>query len=58
MVIESNPAKSSHWRIAGFAAAAMLAATAFGATTSHAAEKKPPFVIGVSNDSVANPFRV
>jgi ribose transport system substrate-binding protein len=58
MVIESKPAKISRWRIAGFVAAAMLAAAPWGAATSQAAEKKPPFVIGVSNDSVANPFRV
>jgi ribose transport system substrate-binding protein len=55
---ESKPAKISRWRIAGFVAAAMLAAAPWGAATSQAAEKKPPFVIGVSNDSVANPFRV
>jgi ABC-type sugar transport system substrate-binding protein len=58
MVIESKTARISRWRIASFVAAAMLAATALGATTGYAAEKKPPFVIGVSNDSVANPFRV
>jgi ribose transport system substrate-binding protein len=55
---ESKPAKTSRWRMAGLVAAAMLAATALGAASGHAAEKKPPFVIGVSNDSVANPFRV
>ena len=37
---------------------AMLVATPLAVTAGHAAEKKPPFVIGVSNDSVANPFRV
>lgn len=48
--------KKSRWMMAGIAAAA-LAATAM-ATGASAEEKKPPFVIGVSNDSVANPFRV
>jgi ribose transport system substrate-binding protein len=42
--------------MAGIAAAA-LAVTAM-ATGAQAEDKKPPFVIGVSNDSVANPFRV
>jgi ribose transport system substrate-binding protein len=42
--------------MAGIAAAA-LAVTAM-ATGAKAEDKKPPFVIGVSNDSVANPFRV
>ncbi|HTZ67128.1 MAG TPA: substrate-binding domain-containing protein [Roseiarcus sp.] len=55
---ESKPAKSSRRRVAGLVAAAILAATALGVTSSRAADKKPPFVIGVSNDSVANPFRV
>jgi ribose transport system substrate-binding protein len=48
--------KTRRWMIAG-AAAAMLAAAGL-ATGAQAADKKPPFVIGVSNDSVANPFRV
>lgn len=48
--------KTSRWMMAGIAAAA-LAVTAM-ATGAQAEDKKPPFVIGVSNDSVANPFRV
>ncbi len=55
---ESTPTQTHRWRIAGLVAAAVLAATTLSVGTSHAAEKKPPFVIGVSNDSVANPFRV
>jgi ribose transport system substrate-binding protein len=51
-----NALKSSRWMLAGVAAA-MLAITGL-ATGADAADKKPPFVIGVSNDSVANPFRV
>src|SRR5580658_9612413 len=58
MTIESKHVRASRWKIAGCVAAAMFAATALGVSTSQAAEKKPPFVIGVSNDSVANPFRV
>src|SRR5580698_155841 len=58
MIIESKPVRKARWKIAGCVAAAMFAATALGVSTSQAAEKKPPFVIGVSNDSVANPFRV
>jgi ABC-type sugar transport system substrate-binding protein len=58
MTIESKHVRTSRWKIAGCVAAAMFAATALGVSTSQAAEKKPPFVIGVSNDSVANPFRV
>jgi ribose transport system substrate-binding protein len=58
MIIESKYARMSRWKIAGYVAAATFAATALGVSTSQAAEKKPPFVIGVSNDSVANPFRV
>src|ERR1700728_5455665 len=55
---ESKLAQTHRWRIPGPAIAAALAATTISAGTSHAAEKNPPFVIGVSNDSVANPFRV
>jgi ribose transport system substrate-binding protein len=59
MTIESKQVRTSRWKIAGcVAASAMFAATPLGVSTSQAAEKKPPFVIGVSNDSVANPFRV
>jgi ABC-type sugar transport system substrate-binding protein len=55
---ESKPGKMHRWGIARLVAAAMLATTTLSAATSYAAEKKPPFVIGVSTDSVANPFRV
>ena len=58
MRVESKPAKTSRRKFAGLVAAATLAATVLGAAAGHAAEKNPPFVIGVSNDSVANPFRV
>lgn len=58
MRVESKPAKTSRRKSAGLVAAATLAATVLGAAAGHAAEKNPPFVIGVSNDSVANPFRV
>ena len=58
MTINSKQAKISHRGIVGFVAWAMLVATPLAVTAGHAAEKKPPFVIGVSNDSVANPFRV
>ena len=56
--VESKPAKTSRRKFAGLVAAATLAATVLGTAAGHAAEKNPPFVIGVSNDSVANPFRV
>src|ERR1700691_1680023 len=58
MTINSKHAKISHRRIVGLVALAILVATPFGAPASHAAEKKPPFGIGVADDSVANPFRV
>ena len=58
MRVESKPAKTSRRKFAGLVAAATLAATVLGAAAGHAAEKNPPFVIGVSNNSVANPFRV
>lgn len=48
--------RTSRWMMTGIAAAAL--AVAAMATGAEAADKKPPFVIGVSNDSVANPFRV
>src|SRR5271166_4170587 len=57
MTNEAKHVKTSSWKMAGLAAA-MLAVTAFATGAGQAAEKKPPFVIGVSNDSVANPFRV
>ena len=58
MRVESKSAKTSRQKFAGLVAAATLAATVLGAAAGHAAEKNPPFVIGVSNNSVANPFRV
>jgi ABC-type sugar transport system substrate-binding protein len=59
MTINVKHAKISRRRTVGLVAwAAMLVATPLAVTAGHAAEKKPPFVIGVSNDSVANPFRV
>ena len=58
MRVESKSAKTSRRTFAGLVAAATLAATVMGAAAGHAAEKNPPFVIGVSNNSVANPFRV
>ncbi|HWJ75149.1 MAG TPA: substrate-binding domain-containing protein [Kaistia sp.] len=47
----------SRARMVGFAVAALTAAMLVS-TAGNAEEKKPPYVIGVSNDSVANPFRV
>jgi ribose transport system substrate-binding protein len=35
-----------------------FAATVLATGVANAAEKQPPYVIGVSNDSVANPLRV
>jgi ABC-type sugar transport system substrate-binding protein len=59
MKIESKQVRTLRWKVAGCAAAAaMFAANSLSVSTGQAAEKKPPFVIGVSNDSVANPFRV
>ncbi len=56
--INRTNARGSNWAIAGVAVAA-LALTAFTSSLGQAAEaKQPPFVLGVSNDSVANPFRV
>jgi len=50
--------RRSLWAIAS-GALAVLAMTALSTGNAQAADaKKPPFVIGVSNDSVANPFRV
>lgn len=57
MTNDKKQMKTSRWRMASVAAA-MLAVTALATTAGEAADKKPPFVIGVSNDSVANPFRV
>lgn len=45
-------------RALGGVAAAAFAATVLATGFANAAEKQPPYVIGVSNDSVANPFRV
>src|ERR1700727_2308048 len=59
MTIESKQVTTSRWKVAGcMVAVAIFAVTALDVSASQAAEKKPPFVIGVSNDSVANPFRV
>ena len=55
MTINSKQAKISHRGIVGFVAWAMLVATPLAVTAGHAAEKKPPFVIGVSNESVPSP---
>jgi ribose transport system substrate-binding protein len=56
MTIESKPHKSRRLNI--LAVVIALSSMAFATGSGHAAEKKPPYVIGVSNDSVANPFRV
>ena len=58
MSADKKHRSQSYWRIARLGAAAVFVATALGSATGHAADKKPPFVIGVSNNSVANPFRV
>ena len=50
--------KCSRWAIVR-EVVAVLVATALSVGVAQASEaKKPPFVMGVSNDSVANPFRV
>ena len=48
----------SLWTTASTMLAALAVATLSTGAAQAAEVKKPPFVIGVSNDSVANPFRV